>query len=106
MNTNQSLPGSFEELIKTHDKPILVDFWAEWCGPCRMVSPEVEKLAREWKGQVTVIKINTDEKQIIALKYGITSIPTLILFKNGREAKRISGAMSSEQMKKVFSEFL
>ncbi|MCB1141737.1 MAG: thioredoxin [Leptospiraceae bacterium] len=100
------MPSSFDELVRTHDKPILVDFWAEWCGPCRMVSPEVAKLAKEWKDRVTVIKVNTDEKQEIAMKYGISSIPTLILFSGGKESKRISGAMSSEQMKKVFEPYI
>jgi thioredoxin 1 len=106
MEQQENLPSSFDDLLKTHDKPILVDFWAEWCGPCRMVSPEVAKLAKEWKDKVTVIKINTDEKQNIAMKHGISSIPTLILFKQGKEAKRISGAMSSEQIKKIFEPFV
>lgn len=101
-----TLPPSFEDLIRTHDKPILVDFWAEWCGPCKMVGPEIAKLAKEWQGKVTVIKINTDEKQALAIKYGINSIPTIILFKEGKEAKRIVGAMNHTQMKQVFEPFL
>lgn len=104
METN--LPKSFEELITTHDKPILVDFWAPWCGPCKMVGPELEKLAKDWKGKVSIIKINTDEKQEIAGKYKITGIPTLILFKNGKEVHRISGAMQSEELKRVFMNFI
>lgn len=98
----KELPKSFEELIKTHDKPVLVDFWAEWCGPCRMLSPIIEQLAGEWKDKITVIKINTDDNQVIAHKYNIQSIPTVILFKNGEVAKRVSGAMPLNQLKKQF----
>ncbi|TGM02321.1 thioredoxin [Leptospira jelokensis] len=99
-------PKSFETLLETHDKPILVDFWAPWCGPCKMVAPELEKLAKDWKGKVSIIKVNTDEKQAIAGKYGISGIPTFILFKNGKEVHRISGAMRSEEFKKVFGSFI
>ena len=101
-----ALPGSFEELIRTHDKPILVDFWAEWCGPCRMVSPVVEQLAREWKGRITVIKINTDQKPEISARYNISGIPTIILFKNGKEAHRVSGALPLPALKSAFEKFL
>jgi len=101
-----ALPGSFEELIRTHDKPILVDFWAEWCGPCRMVSPVVEQLAREWKGRITVIKINTDQKPEISASYNISGIPTIILFKNGKEAHRVSGALPLPALKSAFEKFL
>ncbi|MCZ8342130.1 MAG: thioredoxin [Leptospira sp.] len=99
---DNNLPKSFEELIQTHDKPILVDFWAPWCGPCQMVAPELEKLAQDWKGKVSIVKVNTDEKQELASKYGISGIPTFILFKNGKEFHRISGAMRSEGFKQVF----
>ncbi|MCB1179170.1 MAG: thioredoxin [Leptospiraceae bacterium] len=102
----KELPNSFEELIKTHDKPILVDFWADWCMPCKVLSPVVEQLAKEWKGKATVIKINTDEKQMIAMKYGIQAIPTLILFKDGREVKRTSGAMNLNQLKSEYGSFV
>ncbi|MCC5814563.1 MAG: thioredoxin [Leptospira sp.] len=103
---DNTLPKSFEELIQTHDKPILVDFWAPWCGPCRMVAPELEKLAQEWRGKASIIKINTDEKQALANRYHISGIPTLILFKDGKEVHRISGAMKSEDMKRVFGSYL
>ena len=99
---NKEMPNSFYDLIATHDKPILVDFWAEWCAPCRMLSPVVAELASIWKGKVTVIKINTEEKPNIASNFGINSIPTLILFKNGKEVKRISGAMPLGQLQKSF----
>ena len=103
---NQELLSSFFDLIATHDKPILVDFWAEWCGPCRMLTPIVAELAGIWKGKVTVIKINTEEKPAIAGHYGINSIPTLILFKNGKEVKRISGALPLPQLQKTFESFI
>ena len=101
-----NLPASFDELIQKHDKPVLVDFWAEWCGPCKMVSPVLQKLASEWKGRVTIIKINTEEKPQIAGKFGINSIPTLILFKNGREVQRVSGALPLQDMKSAFERFI
>lgn len=102
----QTETQSFDELLKTSDKPILVDFWAEWCGPCRMLSPIVEELAQDWKGKATVVKINTDEKPEIAQRYGIVSIPTLIMFKDGEEVKRTSGAMPKEALKAQYESFL
>ncbi|MDH5656409.1 MAG: thioredoxin [Spirochaetia bacterium] len=103
MNT---LPTSFHELIQTHEKPILVDFWAEWCGPCKMVAPVLKDLASEWKDRVTIIKINTEEKPQIAGQFGIQSIPTLILFKNGKEIHRVSGALPFPAMKAAFQNFI
>lgn len=98
-----TLPGSFDELLKNHDKPILVDFWAEWCGPCKMVAPELEKFAQAHKGEVTVVKINIDEKPEIAQEYGVQSIPTLVLFKQGQIAEKVIGAIPQAQMEKVFA---
>lgn len=103
---NNKMPASFFELLEKHDKPILVDFWAEWCGPCKMLSPIIKELASLWKGKVTIIKINTEEKPDIARHFGISSIPTLILFKNGREVKRISGAMPLAQLQRSFEGFI
>ena len=102
---NENLPSSFHDLVATHDKPILVDFWAAWCAPCRTLSPVIAELASIWKGKVTVIKINTEEKPDIARHFNINSIPTIILFKNGKEVKRISGAMPLQQLQKVFEGF-
>jgi thioredoxin 1 len=104
--SDPTLPKSFFELIETHDKPILVDFWAEWCGPCRMVGPVLKELSSEWKNRAVIIKINTDEKPDIAGKFGISSIPTLILFKNGKEVKRVSGALPLPQMRSAFESYL
>jgi thioredoxin 1 len=103
---NETLPKSFNDLINQHDKPILVDFWAPWCGPCKMLGPELEKVAADWKDQLTIIKLNTDEKPEIANQFNITGIPTMILFKDGKEVHRVSGAMPKEQIKSKFKDFI
>lgn len=101
-----SLPPSFDELLQTHKKPILVDFWAEWCAPCRIVAPELVKLHQELGDRLTIIKINVDEKPHIAQRYGISSIPTLVLFKSGVEVQRLVGASSAENLKRHFISYL
>jgi thioredoxin 2 len=88
----------FEELVRDAKAPVLVDFWAAWCGPCRMVAPEVEKLAAQRSGSTIVAKIDTEALPQLSSRFGISSIPTLVLFRNGREAKRISGAMPASAM--------
>tara|TARA_R110001592_G_scaffold43005_3_gene139657 strand:- start:74566 stop:74883 length:318 start_codon:yes stop_codon:yes gene_type:complete len=74
---------NFEELVLNSDKPVLVDFWAEWCGPCRMVGPIVEELAKDYEGKAVIGKVNVDEHGEISSKFGIRNIPTLLVFKNG-----------------------
>lgn len=90
--------GEFDALTSGSPLPVLVDFWAAWCGPCRVVSPEVAKLAHQYQGRVIVAKVNTDRLQNVAARFGIRSIPTLILFRGGEEAKRVSGAMTAAQL--------
>jgi thioredoxin 1 len=90
---------SFENEVLNADKPVLIDFWAEWCGPCRMVGPIVEELAEEYNGKAKIGKVNVDENQI-ATKYGIRSIPSLLIFKNGEVVDQIVGAVPKQQLKK------
>lgn len=97
-NITEVTPANFDELL-TSDLPVLVDFWAPWCGPCRTVSPIVDELADELAGRVVVAKCNVDENQDIAVKFGVMSIPTLIVFKDGKEASRTVGAMPKPRLK-------
>lgn len=89
---------TFDALL-SEELPVLVDFWAPWCGPCRTVSPIVDELAEELDGKLKVGKCNVDENQDLAMKYGVMSIPTLIILKNGVEADRIIGAMPKARLK-------
>ncbi|HUH17110.1 MAG TPA: thioredoxin, partial [Methylomirabilota bacterium] len=85
---------------------VLVDFWAPWCGPCRLVSPVVESFGEKHAGKIGVAKVNTDENQQLAMRYSIFSIPTLIMFQNGREAARLVGYMPQEVMEERLGQFL
>ena len=84
--------GTFDSLVLRASEPVLVDFWAEWCGPCRAVAPVLEEVAGELKGKLKIVKLNVDENPEMAAKYGIQSIPTLMIFKNGEMASRQIGA--------------
>ncbi len=85
--------SNFEALALKSDKPVMVDFWAEWCGPCRMVGPVVEELAKEYDGRVVIGKVNVDNNPQVAMKYGIRSIPTILFLKNGEVVDRSVGAV-------------
>ena len=95
-----SMPKSFTELIRTSDRPVFVDFWAPWCGPCRAVSQVVQQIAREYSDRMATIKINVDEKPDIAQRYQISSIPTLMLFWRGEPVMRLLGAQPVEQIRR------
>jgi len=90
--------GNFDQHVARSDLPVVVDFWAPWCGPCRMMAPAFEEAASRMEPTARFAKLNTDEAQDVAGRYGIRSIPTLIVFKSGREVARQSGAMSGEQL--------
>ena len=92
---------NFEELVLKADKPVMVDFWAPWCMPCRMIAPGVEDLAEELEGSAYVGKVNVDEEGELAQKYRVSSIPCLIVFENGREARRTVGAQGKDALKKL-----
>jgi thioredoxin 1 len=91
---------TFNQVVLKAEQPILVDFWAVWCGPCRMVAPVVDEIAREHEGKLKVMKLDVDDNQNTAMAYGVMSIPTLILFKNGQPVERIVGFRPKADMEK------
>jgi len=97
---------NFESDVLSSEKPVLVDFWAEWCGPCRMIAPSVEAVAEEYQGKASVYKMNVDENMDVPQQYGIRGIPTLIVFKGGQEQERIVGAVTREAIAKVVDKYL
>jgi thioredoxin len=90
--------NNFEEEVIKSDKPVLIDFWAVWCGPCKIIAPVVEELAGEYEGKIKVGKLDVDENQQASIKYGVRSIPTLLIFKDGKVKDTIIGAVPKSQI--------
>jgi thioredoxin 1 len=98
--------SSFDEEIKSSDEPVLVDFWAEWCGPCKMITPTLEEISTDFAGRLKVAKLNVDDAQGVAQRFEVMSIPTLILFKDGEPCLRIVGAKGKGQLLQEIDPFL
>ena len=90
-NVKEFTDGNFEQEVLKSEQPVLVDFWAEWCMPCRLLAPTIEKIAKEYAGKVKVGKVDTDSNRDVSIKYGISAIPTVILFKDGQVAQKFVG---------------
>jgi len=98
--------GNFSQEVLKSATPVVVDFWAEWCGPCKMIAPVLDELAGEYDGKVKIGKVNIDEHQQLAINYGINSIPTLLFFKNGEVADQVVGMRSKRDLKASFDRVL
>lgn len=100
-NVKETSDGAFEADVLKSDRPVLVDFWAEWCAPCRMLAPTVEAVADKYAATARVFKLNVDLNASVSQRYGIKGIPTLILFKDGREEERVVGATSEQAISRM-----
>lgn len=98
--------ADFKEVVLDSELPVLVDFWAPWCGPCRMVAPVVEEIAQQYEGKIKVVKLNTDENPQIASQYGIRSIPTLMVFKDGEKKDMVVGAVPKTTLSNTLEKHL
>jgi len=99
MGMNEVTSEQWKQKVLNSDKPVFVDFWAEWCGPCRMISPIVEELSKEYEGKVNFVMVNVDQNRDLASKYNIFSIPTLAIFRNGEVVVQAAGASSKESIR-------
>ncbi|MGK7917105.1 MAG: thioredoxin [Prochloraceae cyanobacterium] len=98
--------ASFKDDVLDSEIPVLVDFWAPWCGPCRMVAPVVDEIAEQYAGQVKVVKLNTDENPNVASQYGIRSIPTIMIFKGGQKVDMVVGAVPKTTLANTLEKYL
>ena len=98
--------ANFQADVLKSDKPVVVDFWAPWCGPCKVVGPTIEELAKDYAGKVVVGKMNVDDNQQVSGQYGVMSIPTVMIFKGGKPVKQMVGAQGKESYKKAIDEVL
>jgi thioredoxin 1 len=105
-NTRTLTDATFDEEVKSATETIVVDFWAEWCGPCKLIAPVLDEIAAEQAGKVTIAKLNVDENPGIARRFDVMSIPTLIIFKDGEPQKRLVGAKGKGQLLEELAEFL
>ncbi|MFW0112449.1 thioredoxin [Rothia sp. CCM 9417] len=104
--TTQVTDATFADEVLRSDKPVIVDFWAEWCGPCRMVGPVIDQIGEEYGDKVKVLKLDVENNPATAMKYGITSIPAIYVFKDGEVAKQTVGAKPKAALEQEFAEFL
>lgn len=98
--------SNFSEVVEQAQQPVVVDFWATWCGPCRMISPIIDKMAEKYEGRVNVVKCNVDESTDIPMKYGIRNIPTILFFKGGELVGRLVGAVPQAEIEKHIEQIL